>query len=50
MNRAMLIAMRYTIPQIKMIVAPVGMFAEKEIAMPLRVKIMPSPIAENIIA
>jgi len=49
MKRAMLIAIRYIIPQIKMIVAPVGMFAEKEIAMPLKLKIIPSPIAANII-
>jgi len=50
MNRVRLIAMRYTSPQMMMIVAPVGMFAVKEIAIPLKVKTIPSPIAERIIA
>ena len=50
MNRVRFIAMRYAKPQMIMIVAPVGMFAEKEIVIPLKVKTIPSPIAEKIMA
>ena len=50
MNRVRFIAIRYAKPQMMMMVAPVGMFAEKEIAIPLKVKTMPRPIAEKIMA